>query len=77
MSLTATSESKKISIDSMRYQNSGSFSDKSYDFCYYEIKSSLTDEEAAALKGDKDSVSIQIKINKATEMNVYLYGGNK
>ena len=77
MKLTATSDIQKLSIDSLRYQKTGTFSDRSFDFCYYEIKSSLTDEEAESLKGDHDSVSIQIKITKATEMNVYLYGGDK
>lgn len=77
MLLTATQESQKISIDTLKYQNDGSFSDKAYDFCYYEIKSTLTEEEASALKGDAESVSIQLKISKAKEMNVYIYGGDK
>ena len=77
MELKATSEQQTISTNSLRYQITGSASERAYDFCYYEIKSGLTEEEANALKGDEESVSILIKISKAKEMNVYLWGGSK
>merc|ERR1719498_598489 len=61
----------------MKYVKTGNAADRGYDFCYYQVVSGLSEEEADALKGQEEGVSILVKISKATEMNVYLWGGKK
>jgi len=51
---------------------------RKYESCYYELGSvSLSDEQKAELEAQgKDGIRIKVKVNKADEMNVYLYGGD-
>jgi hypothetical protein len=57
--------------------------DAKYGACYYEIyskdKSELREEEIELIKmpgvEDFDAIELQVKVTKADNLNVYLYGG--
>jgi hypothetical protein len=76
MRIKADTTTKTVSTNDIYYLK-GHPSVRQYDSCYYEISmSDLTEEERSQLlQGDNNAISINLQISKASEMNVYLYGG--
>jgi len=76
MSILANTTSQSISTSDIKYFR-GRKATREYDSCYYEIGAAeLSEVEMDELKSKStDGVRINVKVTKATEMNVYLYGG--
>jgi len=76
MSILANTTSQIISTTDIKYLK-GRKAVREYDSCYYEIGSAdLSQEQMDELNAKgADGVRIKVKVTKASQMNVYLYGG--
>jgi len=76
MTLYATKDEAKLSSTSLKYREGGP-TVRAYDACYYLIKSpaDFTEEDANAIKGDKEQARLYFKLVKGSEMNVQIFGG--
>ena len=75
MKITAKRFSQVVTAD-LQYTN-GNPSERRYDSCYYEIgpdAKSLKDLKSYGITDDK--IMLHLEIKKATEMNIYVYGGS-
>lgn len=72
MSLTADQNIKAVATDQLVYQH-GRPNKRQYDSCYYEIGAAFTDQ---VVDDTHVRYSIQFSVLDATEMNVFIYGGN-
>lgn len=72
MTLTADESIQSISTDEMKYQH-GRPNVRQYDSCFYEIGAAPVVDDT---KNQTQEYTIQLSVIRATEMNVFLYGGN-
>lgn len=50
--------------------------DRHYDACYYEVSSVNKTYLESKFDNLKDGLRVYVRINKAKNMNVYIYGGD-
>ena len=75
MKIKAGVAKKSFSTDKLQYVE-GTASTRKHDSCYYQLVADLTEDELSKLKeAPMDGVKIHVKVKKADQMNVYLYGG--